>query len=318
MTARGNDVFAAWERVVQFSPTRYEIRFNHSSDGGTTWGQDRAVSPAALNADGGFSLASGPNADVFVAFAGTRTQYHVYLVRSLNNGADWQTPVRIDHSSGAARPSMAADAAGRVVVVWSDLRGGRSIFGNRSTDEGHTFAATDSQVSTIEGLGIDVETDGAGNFFTGFEAAPVSEVEAYVSSSLDYGRTWGQPLRVDQSEAGIQFATLQVSAGGSGRIYTTAVYNFNGAYGLYLRKSDDNGVTFQPPQRLDAAPTGTQVYFARIASKPNGVVLVPWAQLQTGTSLGVVLARVSTDFGNTWSQLVTLSGAAVVPRAFPK
>ena len=318
VAARGNDVFAAWERVAQLSPIRYEIRFNHSSDGGATWGQDRAISPGALNAEGGFSLALGPRADVFVAFAATQTQDHVYLVRSLDNGAVWRPAKRIDHSSGASRPSIAADTLGRVVVVWSDLREGRSIFGNHSLDEGQNFAAGDAEVATSEGLGIVVEADGSGNFFTGFEASQGSEIQAFVSRSLNSGQTWEPELRIDLGDAGIQPATLQLFVGEGGKVFSTAVYSLDGTFGLFFRKSDDNGATFEPPRQLDSAPGGTQVFMARIVGGTNGVVLVPWAQLQTGTSPGVVLARVSTDSGNTWSDIVALSGTRIASRAFPE
>lgn len=319
LSARGNHIYAVWERVVQFDPTSYELRFNHSADGGATWEQDRAVTPAGMDTSGGFSLDHGPDMDVYVAFSGINSgQSHVWLARSEDNGDVWQGPLRIDHSAaGAARPELAADSIGRMAVVWRDGRGGASIFANRSLDRGNSFQTTDSLVSSFEGLGIEVRTDGAGHFYMCFEGSPppLTFVQAYVSTSLDAGGTWSTPLRIDNSTAGIEPATLELSAAGTGRLHTTVVYQ--GA-GLFYRGSDDDGATFRAPVRLDAAPEGTDVFFAKIANNRKGLVLAPWAQLLTGTSPGVVLITGSSDFGRTWSGVARLSGLRVAPRAFPE
>lgn len=319
LSARGNHIYAVWERVVQFDPTSYELRFNHSGDGGATWEQDRALTPAGMDASGGFSLDYGPDMDVYVAFSGINNgQTHVWLARSEDNGNVWQSPLRIDHSpAGAARPELAADLIGRMSVVWRDGRGGASIFANRSRNRGSSFQTTDSRVSIFEGLGIEVRTDGAGHFYTCFEASPppLSFFQAYVSTSLDAGGTWSTPLRIDDSGAGIEPATLELAAAGTGHLHTTVVYK---GVGLFYRGSDDDGATFRPPVRLDAAPEGTEVFFAKIANNRNGLVLVPWAQLLTGTSPGVVLVTGSSDFGRTWSGIARLSGLRIAPRAFPE
>ena len=317
--AKGNQVYAAWERVANFEPLLYEIRFSRSTDGGASWEPDRLLSQPGVNTDGGFDLKSGPGSDIYVVFAAPGPFYRIFCRRSLDGGQTWQPGTRVDRSpAGATRPSMATDSTGRIAVAWRDGRLGSSIFGNASDNRGQSFGASDALISDQEGLGIQAAIDGAGTFLVGFEAALFNSFEAHVSRSADGGHTWEPPQRIDSTPNGIEPATMELQSGSNGRVYAVFVERGpNSERRLTFRKTDDGGVTYAPPTRLDDAPAGTQVFFAKVQGSAAGNVLAIWAQLADGLSPGIVLARSSSDFGTSWSDLATLSNNTVVQRAFP-
>lgn len=324
LCVRGNTVYAAWERVVQINPfLNTELRFSRSFDGGKTWSHDLRIHPAGLDTSDGFALACGPNRQVWVALAGARaSSSHTDFVRSNDDGAHWTAPVQIDHSpASATRPTIAATDNGNIVVVWDDGRvvaGGQtaSVFGNSSTDGGNTFQNVDALVSKYETTQAQLGANGVGHFCALFEAI-VSGWNAFSTSSSDGGLSWSEPLRLDEGERGIEPFTLQTTTSGNGQVHTVVVYDQAAGPAVYYRASDDNGLTYRAPIRLDVAPAGTKVFFMNIAANGSGLVAIPWAQLKTGLAPGIVLARISTDSGQTWSGITTLSARLTTSRAFP-
>lgn len=318
LVAAGNVIYAFWLRGIEITPAvNYELRFGRSLDGGKTWTPDARIAPLGLDASNGFAAALGSAGQLSVAFSGTRgTESHVDFIRSVDGGIHWSAPVQVDHApQNAFRPAIAQNG-NAIAIVWDDGRGGGAVFGNSSQNGGATFRPTDALVASVATTNIQLFANGAARFCAFFEATGQTGFHALSTCSQNGGARWGPLTSIDEGKNGIKPFTMSASTS-NGVIHTVAYYAVNGVPGLYYRRSVDNGVSYQIPLRMDAAPSGTQDFFTAIAASPRGIVVVPWAQLQTGTAPGIILARISGDDGATWSALTRLSGSPVVSRAFP-
>jgi hypothetical protein len=177
MDIQGNYVYIGWEdyRLSGFS----EIFFDYSSDNGATW-QSPDIGPLDV---GGIAMpAAVPQikADgnyVYAAWQDSRRLgglRDIYFARSTNNGATWQSDVRINWGTQPfglllqSYPMMVA-GNGYVTVAWLDPRyfGPPNIYANNSTDNGATWLS-----------GLD-------------------EADVYCVRSTDGGTTWQAPVTVN-------------------------------------------------------------------------------------------------------------------------
>ncbi len=149
------------------------IRLRRSTDGGVTFGLSSCAYEATgdLTPSGTWTAADPVNPlRVYVVFnAGVASlggSVHAYVIRSLDGGATWSTPVRIDDVlPGDAvdhfRPSLSVSTNGRLDVIWFDYR-----------FSSPTRAQTNGQVADV-----------------------------YYAYSEDAGATWSRNLRLTTSPA---------------------------------------------------------------------------------------------------------------------
>ncbi len=210
---------------------RNGIFVRRSNDAGKTWGTAVAVRAFATGHEPGIQFEDEPR--IFAdsgsqsPFAGTLyvgwvewqiDQSIMLFSRSSDAGQTWSTPARIDTHAGLPRDdngslggfmqTIAPD--GTLYAIWSD---GNSIVFTESHDAGKTFSHPRAVIETappyFEVPGVSRSTgfpqiafDGGGENHTGRLYVTWSDyrngdVDVFLSSSADRGRTWSPAMRVN-------------------------------------------------------------------------------------------------------------------------
>ncbi|MFN8178202.1 MAG: sialidase family protein [bacterium] len=202
----GGLVLVAWQDARTGTD---QIRLNRSTDGGRSWWKDD-VAPGAPR-EAADSARVGPATLPFVAVDGTGRAYlawedrrdgwrDVYLARSLDAGATWQTPVRADSDPPGRgisyHPQILAWDDGTMLVCWWDERDGRAdVYVRRSTDAGASWTGPEVRIDPGEAgrtasHEVRLERHGdsvAISWQEGFDPASPSYL---VRTSPDRGATW--------------------------------------------------------------------------------------------------------------------------------
>jgi BNR/Asp-box repeat len=177
-----------------------------SHDGGQTW------SPPVAATAAGFGAQPVVQPDgTLVTVLLTDAQDSVLAVRSTDGGASFSSPVQVsDVRFVGVRglrvpplPSAAGDAGGLIVVAWSDCRFRAQCTGDdlavSTSSDGVSWspaaraAAGADASAVVPGLGAGA----AGRFAVTYYASGPSASGVRTAESLDGGRTWSPPRRLD-------------------------------------------------------------------------------------------------------------------------
>jgi hypothetical protein len=128
-------------------------------------------------------VAAGPNGEIYVAVTAkpanrSADDGDVILLRSLDAGSTWQSPVRIGADDAKATqffPAIAVDASGAIAATWADMRDDPhgvafTMYQSASSDQGDTWHAIG------QGAGEDVDNRVA--------AAPSNSLLAFPSGQF--------------------------------------------------------------------------------------------------------------------------------------
>ncbi|MDP3273745.1 MAG: MopE-related protein [Deltaproteobacteria bacterium] len=264
---------------------------------------------------------TGTNNALGVAYLDNRAgNADIFFARSVNTGTSWaeQLISRDPGATNQVQPWLAGSGT-RFVSVWSDFRSlgnSRSIFGNRSTDEGASWAASDVELaaSTTDRFNVRVVTNGT--VVTAIYEALFANRERHinVSVSLDGGVTWPTFRRVDHAVATvaqpIPVASTPAMAVSNGAMGTGSVIhavwrdNRNGSTDVYYNRSVDFGQNWLAVDvRMDTDVAGARSSVApSVSADAAGNVLVAWQDNQTGTGTRFdIYSRRSIDAGATFN-----------------
>ena len=195
--AQGN-IYLAWiEKVNDVN----QVFFSFSGDAGVTWSQvlnisrsDQYVYDVDLAVDGPGRFYMVWNCQTWDTH-GNMTVSDIFFSRSLDNGATWHLPRRLNGQGElATRPVIDVDERGVVAVAWSINVGGQVVDALRlstSPDWGQSWQSREFAVPDAAPWGEAVlasRADGLrflayGGFFTDSHGF-------YFFSSSDYGSTW--------------------------------------------------------------------------------------------------------------------------------
>jgi hypothetical protein len=207
LAVRGDDVYIAYNSFQK-------IYISASHDGGATW--TTALGTTTAQGVLGWSLPSGgvvtPSGVVVFAWSGqernggAKGPVNLYLTRSTDGGATWQT-VLVDRSQTA--PSCGCGA----------------------------YAFYGAQAA--------LAVDGAGRIHAlyNFSATPYGPGRILYRTSADGGLTWSAPSDVSAAPTGANGAFPALAAAGS-RVRIAWMDDRSGAFRVYLRASNDGGATF--------------------------------------------------------------------------
>ncbi len=226
------NVYSAWTAFGGANDN--EIEIVRSDDGGLTWNQPRDISSPvnAGNHNQGVNIGTGPNGEVYVVWtiydSWPTDENAMAMARSFDGGETWETFRIIENIRGIrnsetsknmrvnAFPSMDVDISnganqGTIYVTWTNIGypgendgPDMDIYMIKSTDDGDTWSEPIRVNQDEPGLGTE-------HYFPWISCDPVtgalsviyyddrnvssSEVEVFVSTSIDGGESW-EDLRV--------------------------------------------------------------------------------------------------------------------------
>jgi BNR repeat-like domain len=242
-------------------------------------------------------------------------------------------PVRVSaDNTDAAEPSVASAPDGTVYVAWVEHREKKEadVMLAHVDREGQTVGApvrvnpTAGEATAWRGDPPTVAVGADGTIYVGWTARVAAEGHAddlYLSASRDKGKTFEQPVKVNDDGKKVTHAMHSLAVAADNRVYVVWLDERNvvmpAADGkgmkmehmeanreVFFAASSDGGRSFSPNQRLakEACPCCKT---AVIAGKDNRVY-ASWRQVLPGEFRHIALAA-SEDGGKTFSQPVIVS-----------
>jgi hypothetical protein len=266
----------------------------------------------------GFAAVASAGAAVHVAWLvgdlGGVGPVGLWYRSSVDAGVTWGATQSLSPVDGrAGNPGIAADAAGNVIVSWTDGATGR-VYVVASNDGGATFASPRSIGSTTlrpftsladrDALPA-VAIGSGGRVHVAWSAGPS---RVLVRSSADGGASWLPVRTIDTLGDGYSRPWLSVY-GASVAVAYGARPTAGRPAGAYVRRTTDGGATWQP-RRLVSASTTLGVFDPTVTAK-GSIVRVAYAQCTTSAcTRSRIWYRQSANGGATWSTVAALTGSS--------
>jgi hypothetical protein len=267
VAASGNNVYVSWTSVT----TESDIFLITSTDGGLNFGSPVEVTIGdQSNARSSVVAAYGNN--VYVAWqdfsVSTSTlDPEIFFAVSTDGGLSFSSPINISNTPGRLdrNPAIAA-FEGNVYVVWTECAQNGTdcrIFFTKITDNGATFSIPAVALSNPESSLPDIAVIGNtvyvvyGQTFTTVEGSIARDV--FLLTSLDGGITFGQPINLSNSLAGIsQNPNIDVSGSNVGVTWEERdPFATSPHWEVFFRGSIDGGASFSSPISLSSSLGGT-------------------------------------------------------------
>ncbi|MFN7988952.1 MAG: PKD domain-containing protein [Thermoanaerobaculia bacterium] len=280
------------------------------------------TAPLRLSPAGGVGydavLATGPGDRVVAAWGGRAsgdTNDRVWVARSTNGGETFSAAVAVSPTTQiGARPAVAVDGSGNVVVAWYDFAPSVALlYTARSTDGGATFGAAaainDDAVGVVTRPGLAFDSRGAAylvytrQYTTTYGLATA----ARIAVARD-GKTFAAPASLTDVNSVASFAP-DVAVAPNDAVHVAYYVRLVTSVGTYNRevvavRSTDGGAAFTAPVNLSR--NNGQSWFPTLAVEPSGAVTVAWEDDTGRTTSDVLLVR-STDGGATFTDPVDVS-----------
>ena len=238
-------IYVVWQ---DDTPGNYEIYFRKSTDGGSTWQTMQRLTTNAGNSELPSIAVFG--SDIYVTWDdNTPGNYDIYFLKSTDGGATWQTAKRITTNADDSGSSAIVVDGSYVFMAWASKISDTNceIYFKKSIDGGATWQAT-QRLTNNAGVSMDPAVAERGdNVYVAWQDTTPGNYDIYFRKSTDGGATWNASKK------------LTANAGNS-RNLDMAVYDANicvawddstpGNEEIYLKKSTDNGATWQTAQRL--------------------------------------------------------------------
>ncbi len=248
----------------------------------------------------------------------------ILFSKSIDGGASWSDPVRINQVSGdcvdsdktveGAVPSIGPN--GEVYVAWAGPAG---LVFDRSTDGGENWLSNDIKISDMPG-GWDYEIPGLGRC----NGLPVTacdlsggdshgtiyvnwsdqrnganDTDIWLAKSTDGGNTWSTPARVNNDPAGkhqfLTWMTIDQATGWLWFVFYDRRNYGNSKTDVYMAVSKDGGATFQNFKVSETAFTpGTGQFFGDYTNitAHNNIVRPIWTRMDNNnTSIWTALVN---------------------------
>jgi hypothetical protein len=292
-----------------------EIRFNHSSDYGTTW-QPTDTVLATLGQPSGYFVSynwpgtvlrelSDAAGTVYVAWSDGA---NVDLAVSHNHGATFSTSDVDQDGRGRNRYPRICVHSSLVVLTWQSpnvAQSAVSLWGVVSNDKGTTWSVSKELRSDAAAGSVDLHSlacDSAGHAVVVWPD-PRNLVNYALYSSRFDGTNWSGEVALTGPPSTNELLPMVVYPDAS----TAIVVYEDEADGIYASRSTDDGATFPNFQRLDAsAPVpGAGSYLGRATTDGSGHVWAYWLDQSAGVMPSLVV-RHSGDSGATYGGVYRL------------
>lgn len=242
----GSNVYVVWE---DDTPGNFDIYLKKSIDGGVTWQSAKRISSLKTNANNPRIAAKGS-----ILYAVWQEEMpggegeEIYLKKSSDGGVTWQTAKNLSNNPGTSWLPVITVNGSKVYVVWTEWAlSNYEIYFTKSSDEGASWRAG-KRLSYNSGSSWypDIAIDGKRIYVVWADNTPVNN-EIFFRKSNDEGKKWLAPKRLTNTPGHSWGPKIAVS----GQNLLMIWYDYTpGREGIYLRKSSDEGSSWQALQRL--------------------------------------------------------------------
>jgi hypothetical protein len=244
LAVSGLNVFVVWRDKA---PDSAGIGFMKSNDGGQTWQALQTLTSAKGDSGWPWIAVSGMN--VYAAWH-TQASGHreIYFRRSTDGGATWQTAQRLTKNGrDSINPSLAVGGS-NLNLVWQEVVSANyEIYFMKSADGGATWQAARRLTQNPQNSIYPRVAASGSRIYVAWHDFSTGNDEIYFLASADGGATW-QPFQMLTHNKGHSFIP-DIAVSGS-NVYVVWEDDTPGNYEIYLRKSADQGATWQAPLRL--------------------------------------------------------------------
>jgi type IX secretion system substrate protein len=244
VAASGDFVHVAWAKRLGYT----QISYNHSTDGGVTWGQDITLTNDTWYYTGNPSIAvSGMNVHIIWVYNHNASN-DLFYRHSADGGFSWG-PVtgfgfEIIVGQNTIQPSITASGS-NVYIVWSS--GINEIYCKRSTDGGASWQnAVQLTNITYNSFSPSVSASGMVVNVVWHDTRDANG-EIYNRRSLDGGASWGPETRLTNDPQNSFAPSVSVS----GMVVNVAWADTrDGNEEIYQKRSSDGGTSWGSDIRL--------------------------------------------------------------------
>ncbi len=326
----GDSVYVVWEDDRDSDYGTRNIYFSYSDDAGQTWQDDSrltsdpegdwdALSPQiALDYD----EAIGPDKQIYISwYDGRSGAYDIYFTRSTNGYNFLSEELRLDTdlpgAAYSAHPRLVSDGIGGIYVIWQDRReGGNDVYSNRSIDGGYNWSATDLRLDggvaggSSDAFGLSLAVDRESSVpavYAAWHDDRNGGKDIYLNYSLDAGATWQvEAVRMDTDAEGGSNSFYPDLAASNGRVLVAWHDDRDLGYDIYMRRSENGGVSWSPSSRLDTDLVGSAHSLGVRLARDGTRVVAVWSDFRVASALegGAqpdLWYRASQDGGTLWS-----------------
>lgn len=229
------------------------------------------------------------------------------------DGDFWTLPVALftDFSNSATHPSVALEESGILYMVWNDLQSGE-IYVSWTDSEQASRRAEWVEPKVLPTFGViarspEIYIDASGAINVAYLVPLNAARGVYLTSSIDGGQTWLDPVRVFDAEFSGWDMVDQLSISGTldGKIHLLWTQNtlpdVSGPLSLYYTSSEDGGLTWPAPEIVVDVPTD----WNQILGYGKQTVHRLWEEISGGHAF--VYHQVSYDGGLSWTPATSIS-----------
>ena len=228
--------------------------------------------------------------------AGSKPQ--VYYKRSTDDGLNWNPGERLSIDPEVSSNPAIAVAHNNVHVAWPDYRdygvSDTEIYYRRSTNNGDWFEPAIRLTNVLSfKWNCNIAAFDDNIHIVWDDDRSVSSFDIYYIRSTDNGITWSPEILLTNPSDLDYFPKVSISGN---NVFITWTSRRGGIEEVYLRRSVDNGINWDPEQKLTSSNTLART--SQIASFDNNIH-ISWQDHRTG-SPEVFYIR-STNLGDDWS-----------------
>jgi len=278
---------------------------------GRSFGLSKKISG---DADGAYPVVTTDGfGGVYVAWYNLIT-LELFFTCSYDYGKSWSDAIKIcgggDPLIGCSDPSVAVDRQnGYVYLVWLDNRTGHTdVYLSKSVDRGRSFESNvkvnDYEGSAPPNFGLTCETYVTvaedGKVYVAWRDNRTDPLysDIYFALSIDNGETFGSNVRIHPYEATAYHTYPWIEVDPPGIIYIVYSKTTATLRNIYLVKSINGGLSFEPPVKVNDDSTVGYRGKKEIAISGDGKIHVVWTDSRNWeTTRWDVYFATSLDYG---------------------
>ena len=258
------------------------------------------------NTEGANSLVVNQK-NIFVLWSDFSADYHTYLSRSTNGGANFEDGKKIGGDSPHVFGGLAIDAGGILYTVWNGIveESLSGIHFSKSTDEGMSFSSP-VEISS-DGLCPQIQIDGSMIYISFFQPKADQRIGLFFCRSVDGGESFDAPKEI--TDVSLEMRQIKLDTPHSlfvdsqGNIYCT--WNDgrreDGSTDIYLARSSDQGVSFGSNIRVNS--TDGKIRTGSMVGAFDDYVFAVWRQDEDDNGSGrKIMYSFSANQGGTFSE----------------